>query len=117
MIFHNTRTRINRERYPECSLSEPADFSITRRADFLAPSLPPSPHPQRAQLNHFHWTLRPVMHPAHDQIAPVGQMAVTQEIPALFFKLNLYQLPVLVVDLPHRLAIGKLLLDSHHHKT
>jgi hypothetical protein len=32
-----------------------------------------------------------------------------QKVAALFFKLNLHWLPPLVVDLPHCLAIGKLL--------
>src|SRR5579871_4033706 len=102
--------------FTKARLNSPCLFAATDV--HLSPSLsPPSPNPQRAQLNHFHWTLRPVVHPAHNQIAPAEQVAVTQEIPALFFKLNLYQLPALVVDLTHRLAIGKLLPDSHHHKT
>ena len=45
-------------------------------------SSPSFPH-QAVQLNHFEWTIQPVMAPAHNQVGPCQRMAIKQKIPAL----------------------------------
>lgn len=60
--------------------------------------------------------IRPVVLPAHNEIAILGRMGVVAEIPALVFELNGHPLPLPVTDIPLRFAIWELRPQRFHVK-
>ena len=60
-----------------------------------------------AELNDFQvwWALRPVVAPAHDDIAPVRRVAMVSEVSALELELDSHPLPFASVHLALCLAV------------
>src|SRR5207244_3998004 len=61
----------------------------------------------RLQIQNLHWTLRPVVLPAHHQIAPRGVVPVLRKVPAPILKLHPHPLPPVPFHAAQRLALGK----------
>src|SRR5258708_27054274 len=71
------------------------------------------------QLQHFQprGTLRPVVPPADDHVAPGGAVPMTVEVAALIFELDVHALAPSRLDFAQGLAIGKTGLGMQHGET
>src|SRR6476660_2881177 len=58
-----------------------------------------------AQLHHLKRTLRPVVPPAHNQIAPIYIVCMHKKVTTLVFQFDRHALPPIAFNAAHRLAI------------